>query len=193
LREGVVLDGDQVPGTFDGLGGQGDHLVCLQSHLAAGDLAHAQFGALEVRQQSHRPSDFVGGGADGLHVLPVLRLVPVGEVDAGRVHTGLNQGAECVRLCTGWPDGANDFGMQWHDRLPNFCLMRWGTWYGLLPFAFVIGGFVEPLEVPQFGEGQFVCVERDEREGPDQEGEGQPQAQSQGEDGQGQGRGGDDR
>ena len=69
------------------LADDGDLVAPVQDHRL-GQVADAQLGPLEVRDQRERPADLLGDRAHGARPLRVLFVRAVGQVEARRVHPG---------------------------------------------------------------------------------------------------------
>ena len=92
-------------------------------------LACTDFRALKVLQDAEGASFAVGGAAEALDVLGVIRVGAMGEIEAGNVHAEAKQVAHSGLGVAGWTDGTDDFGatmvFRWSGRVRGVVVLIW--------------------------------------------------------------------
>jgi hypothetical protein len=83
----------------------------VQLHLAVGELADAQFRALQVHQDAQRVVQLALDFADPLIALGVVGVIAVAEVQAEDVDPGLDQLADVVDAVDRRAEGGEDFDL----------------------------------------------------------------------------------
>src|SRR5690606_32758314 len=91
------------------LDGDGEAVAAFKEYGAFGEAAEADFRALKVGEEADTAAGLVGGLPDPSVALLVLGVTTVAEVEAGHVHTGVDQGFDLVVRVGGRTQGADDF------------------------------------------------------------------------------------
>lgn len=107
----------------DRAGRDGEALAGAQRDRTAGEATGADLGALEVDEDADGSAGRVAGGADVAVDLLVHGVVTVGEVEAGDVHAGVDEGAEPGWAMRSWVRSCR---RSWRDACFN--LMGAVTW-----------------------------------------------------------------
>lgn len=89
--------------------GDGEGVAAFKEYGAFREVAEADLRALKVGEEADAAAGFVGGLADALVALLVLGVAAVAEVEAGYVHSGIDQGFDLVVCVGGGAQGADDF------------------------------------------------------------------------------------
>ncbi|MNP35976.1 hypothetical protein D3C76_1293320 [compost metagenome] len=105
----LVGDLDAVLGAEHFLGGQNHGFTWYQLRVVRSHFADANFRTFDVEQDGNILVQLFGCFPDAADALRVLVQLSVGEVQAGDVHTGLDQLPEHFGAFAGGTDGADDF------------------------------------------------------------------------------------
>ncbi len=93
---GAVFDGD------------GEGVAAFKEYGAFGEAAEPDFRALKVGEDADAAAGLVGGLAHPVVALLVLGVLAVAEVEAGHVHSGVDQAFDLVVGVGGGPKGTDD-------------------------------------------------------------------------------------
>jgi 3-isopropylmalate/(R)-2-methylmalate dehydratase large subunit len=105
----VVVGNRQVRGVALVLAaGEHDPRARLEHHVRWHQLAQADLRPRQVLQDRDGTPRLGRSGAHARHILAVLRVGPVGEVDPRHVHAGVHETAQNLRRPARRPDGAHD-------------------------------------------------------------------------------------
>jgi hypothetical protein len=106
-------DGADTRGIAQDLGSGDNEALSGTQHYrpAARKRAGANLWALEVSENGDWFFLFDSGSAQGNDILRMVRVRAMRKIQAGDVHARFQESADHARGATGWPDGANDFGV----------------------------------------------------------------------------------
>ncbi|GGW84700.1 hypothetical protein GCM10010383_12010 [Streptomyces lomondensis] len=93
---GAVFDGD------------GEGVAAFKEYGAFGEAAEPDFRALKVGEDADAAAGLVGGLSDPVVALLVFDVSAVAEVEAGYVHSGVDQAFDLVVRVGGGPKGTDD-------------------------------------------------------------------------------------
>ena len=88
--------------------GDGEGVAAFKEYGAFGEVAEADLRALKVGEDADAAAGLVGGLADVLVALLVFGVAAVAEVEAGDVHSGVDQCLDLVVRVGGGAQGADD-------------------------------------------------------------------------------------
>lgn len=94
---------------FRGFDGDGEVVAAFKEYGAFAEAAEADLRALKVGEDADAAAGLVGGFAYVSVPLLVFGVGAVAEVEAGHVHSGLDQCLDLVVCFGGGPKGTNDF------------------------------------------------------------------------------------
>jgi hypothetical protein len=90
--------------------GDGEGVAAFEEYGAFGEAAEPDLRALKVGEEADAAAGLVGGLADPVVALLVFGVAAVAEVEAGYVHSGVDQVLDLVVRVGGGSKGADDFG-----------------------------------------------------------------------------------
>lgn len=94
---------------FEVFDGDGEFVAAFEEYGAFAEASEADLRALKVGEDSDAAAGFLGGFAYALVALLVVGVAAVAEVEAGDVHSGLDQCFDLVVRVGGGPQSTDDF------------------------------------------------------------------------------------
>ena len=109
LDQVLIGDGGALRGAHDVLCREREALALLEHDLAALEILETDLRPLGIHQGRDRFAHLLADADQALEFLPVLLVGPVGKIESGDIHAGVDQSAEHLLALTGGPDRADDF------------------------------------------------------------------------------------